>query len=162
MTGASLDEDGNPIEGSSKIEKWCKKYLMPYMKIIKTETLSNGAFIMYFEDRSALSPEKGYSRDWYFYPGNPEKCIDKYGPSTGGLGRCKWGFIFNPANTTSSWKYHYNKGMDPYKVGWDGNKNKLYRGHTYSCETGNGLYCTAIIQDNNWTIPDDYPYKVSY
>lgn len=52
--------------------------------------------------------------------------------------------------------------MDPYKAGWDGNKSSLYRGATHSCETGTGLFCTAIIQDNNWTIPDDYPYKVSY
>ena len=162
LTGASFDEEGNIIEGSSEIEKWCKKYLMPYMKVVRTGTLSNGAFIMYFEDGSALSPDDGYSRDWYFYPGNPEKCIDQYGDDIGGLGKCKWGFIFNPANAESGWKYHYNKGMDPYKAGWDGDKNKLYRGATYSCETGNGLYCTAIIQNNNWTIPDDYPFKVSY
>ena len=46
LTGASFDEEGNIIEGSSEIEKWCKKYLMPYMKVVRTGTLSNGGFIM--------------------------------------------------------------------------------------------------------------------
>ena len=162
LTGAFFDEEGNVIEGSSEIEKWCKKYLIPYMKVVKTDTLSDGAFIMYFADGSALQPETAYSRDWYFYLGNPQKCINRYGTKTGGLGRCKFGFIFNPSGTGTSWKYHYNKGMDPYKVSWDGNNDTLYSGKPASCKNGNGLYCTAIIQNNNWTIPDDYPFKVSY
>lgn len=54
------------------------------------------------------------------------------------------------------------KDMEPYKAGWNGDINKLYEGSTFSCKTGNRHYCTAIIQDNGWKIPDDYPYKVSY
>ena len=60
---------------------------------------------------------------------------------------------------------HYNKGFEPYKVSWDGDINKLYDGSTYACNGSNNNarhYCTAIIQMNNWTIPDDYPFKVSY
>ena len=161
LTGASFDDEGNVIEGSSEIEKWCQKYLIPYMKVVKSETLSDGSFIMYFADGSAFEPEFKYSRDWYFYPGNPLKCIDKYGPGIQGLGICKFAFIFYPVDSAGHWKYHYNKGMEPYKYYWDGDNNKLYRGHAYSCEN-DGLYCTALIQMNNWTIPDDYPFKVSY
>lgn len=45
VKGAELDKDGNPIAGSSNAEKWFNKYLAPYMKIIKTETLADGSYI---------------------------------------------------------------------------------------------------------------------
>lgn len=163
VKGAEIDKDGNIVLGSSNVEIWFNKYLAPYMKIIKTETLSDGSYMVYFADGSALRPEKSYSRDWYFYPGKPEKCMEKYGVSWGKqLGACAFAFIFCPTCEGTGWNYHTGRGMDPYKVGWDGDNKKLYSGYTYSCKTGNRLYCTAILQNNNWKIPDDYPYKVSY
>lgn len=162
VKGAELDKDGKPVPGTSNAEKWFNKYLAPYMKIIKTETLSDGSYMVYFVDGSALRPVAGYSRDWYFYPGKPEKCIQNVGSTGSTLGRCSFMFIFCPTCEGEGWRYHSNKGMDPYKVSWDGNRQKLYTGGTYSCKTGNRHYCTAIIQDNGWKIPYDYPYKVSY
>ena len=60
------------------------------------------------------------------------------------------------------WKYHVNKGVEPYKYNWDGTANNLYNDHLHGCKTGNGAFCTALIQYNGWKIPKDYPYKVSY
>ena len=163
LKGAEKDEEGNIIEGSSAAEKWFNKYLKPYLNLTRTDTLSDGSLMIYFADGSALRPAAGYTRDWYFYPGDPKKCIAKYGESfskSGGI--CLFVFNFYPASSTEQWRYHYKKGMEPYKAGWNGDINKLYEGSTFSCKTGNRHYCTAIIQDNGWKIPDDYPYKVSY
>ncbi len=160
LKGAEFDKDGNPIPGSSPAEKWFNKYLKPYLKVIKTETTSYGALIIYFEDGSALRPNHNWTRDWFFYPGNQKKCEDKKIQ----LGVCRFAFNFYPAVNDESWKYHYNKGFEPYKYEWNGKIESLYNGTGWSCNTtnDNGLYCTAIIQMNGWKIPDDYPYKVSY
>lgn len=162
LKNSEIDGEGNPIEGTNEAEKWFNKYIAPYMVIIKKETLSDGAFLVYFPDGSALRPATDFTRDWYFYPSNPKKCMDMYGVgySPEGLGVCLFAFNFYPISDSHTWKYHYNKGMEPYKCSWTGDKNQLYKGSSYSCDTGSGLYCTAIIQLNNWTIPDDYPRRI--
>ena len=58
------------MPGSSEAEKWFNKYLAPYMKIIKTETLSDGSLMAYFPDGSALRTLSHTTRDWVFFPGN--------------------------------------------------------------------------------------------
>lgn len=163
LKNSDMDENGKPIEGSNEAEKWFRQYLAPYLKISSIKTLSDGAFMVYFPDGSALRPATDFTRDWYFYPGNPNRCQAKYGVGAGkAAGKCMFAFIFNPTAKIGGWEYHYNKGFEPYKVGWDGNLSKLYKGGTHSCGTGNGLYCSAIIQLNGWKIPEDYPFKVSY
>lgn len=165
VAGAELDKDGNPIEGSSDSEKWFNKYLAPYMKIIKIETLSNGTFIIYFPDGSALRPQAHTTRDWSFYPSNPKKCIDTYGINSG-YGICQFAFNFVPTdNVNVDWKYHYNKGFEPWKWCWRGTEQQLKDGCYHGGVEGSttkGIFCTALIQYNRWKIPDDYPYKVSY
>lgn len=164
LEGAQMDEDGNPIEGTSKSEKWFRKYLAPYMKILKIETQKDGSFLVYFPDGSALRPIAATTRDWVFYPGKPDKCIKTYGlqySNTNGI--CSFAFNFMPTVNSEMWKYHYNKGIEPWKWQWDGTRTSLMEG----CKGKNSgsiskQYCTALIQYENWKIPDDYPYKVSY
>ena len=163
LAGADIDDEGNVIPDSSDVEKWFNKYLKPYMKVQKTETLADGSYMIYLSDGSAFRPWASSNRDWYFYPGNPKKCLDKYKLNIHAAnGKCAFTFIFNPGSNSNSWKYHYNKGMEPYKVSWDGDSKKLYEGAKYSCGGNEPHYCTALIQMNGWKIPDDYPYKVSY
>ena len=169
LSGGEIDGDGNVIEGSSQQEKWFRKYLAPYLKTTKIETIKSGnmkgALIVYFPDGSVLRSMPGFMRDWHFFPGNPEKCLkqEQEGRSIHSVnGKCVFIFAFVPNSTSDSWKYHYNKGMEPYKVGWDGDINKLYTGAQFSCNGNEKNYCTALIQMNGWKIPDDYPYKVSY
>ena len=174
LQGAQIDDDGNPIEGSSEAEKWFNKYLAPHLKIVKRETLYDGTFIVYFPDGSALRQlQVNNTRDWSFYPENAKKCIEKYdnASTTGNLnhrkssGICEFPFNFRPNDTSQVWKYHYNKGFEPYKYYWDGKLESLYdssvAGYT-GCNITKRAYCTALIQYNNWKIPDDYPLKVSY
>lgn len=104
LKGAELDKDGNPVAGSSESEKWFKKYLAPYLKITSIETKTDGSFMIYFPDGSALKPSGKNTCDWPFYPGKSDKCIKPFS------------FEFYPADGTSQgWKYHYNKGFEPWK-----------------------------------------------
>ena len=175
LAGADTDEDGNAIEGTSEAEEWFKKYLAPYLKISKIESMkdgvSAGVLLIYFEDGSALrTARRDSTRDWDFIPGNVEKCIGKQKQAFEAWrdtrGKCNFPFNFNPSNTDETWKYHYNKGFEPYKYNWDGNLKTLYNDSSYGCNSTGGSswrqYCTAIIQMNGWKIPDDYPFKVSY
>ena len=164
--GLLTDSEGNPIEGSSKIDIWFQKYLAPHLKIIKKEIDSNGLPTYYFPDGSALSAgEASESRDWTFYIGNPKKCRTKYGNN---MGICAFTFEFYPASIAEDWKFLYNKGFEPVKYKWNGTKEHLYHGNQWACEKitpptmDTAAYCTALIQYNGWKIPDDYPYKVSY
>lgn len=166
LNGAEFDKDGNPVPGSSNQERWFNKYLRPYMKVVKTETLNDeGRFMVYFADGSAMAVSRGdYISDLIFYPGDPVRCLKKYSGRFDSLGKCAFMFYYNPNCTSASCKYHYDKGAEPYKIGWDGEKESLYTHSSYACSKtiGNNHLCTAVIQMNNWKIPDDYPYKVSY
>ena len=162
LPGADIDEEGNPIENSSKAEAWFKKYFIPYLKITRMETTDEGALMVYFPDGSALyTAYTANNRDWRFYPGNVNKCLKEHSPK----GKCVFMFNFFPASKSELWKYHYNKGMEPYKYAWDGQIDTLYKDSSYGCNSSTAsshLYCTAVIQMNGWKIPDDYPFKVSY
>lgn len=167
LAGAEIDKDGNPVPGSSEAEKLFNKYLAPYMKIIKTETLSDGSYIVYFPDVSALRQAAHTTRDWIFLPGgNFQKCDYDNGNS---YGTCMFHFNFYPVSTQPRWKHNYNKGFEPWKYYWDGTKEQLknacYNNQPiYEASNANigRAYCTALIQLNGWKIPKDYPYKVSY
>ena len=162
VKGAEIDKDGNPVPGTSASEKWFNKYLAPYMKILKTKTLSDGSFRVYFADGSALNSRPHTTRDWYFYAGNPEKC-ESLGNK--GYGTCYFAFYYNP--TTSDSRYNSNKSFEPWKYAWDGDierlKNACYNNTPLGDSSVSGKsYCTAVIQLNGWKIPDDYPYRVRY
>ena len=165
------DKDGNPVKGSSTVEKWWNKYMAPYIKTVDIKYDDSGLPIFMFTDGSALKANQvDFMRDWLFYTGNPEKCIAKYGSDTSSRGKCSFSFIFMPggdgasedANNSEGWKYHRNKGFEPYKYNWDGTRNGLINGSYKKCNSSDGTYCTALIQLNGWKIPDDYPFKVSY
>ena len=165
------DKDGNPVKGSSTVEKWWNKYMAPYIKTVDIKYDDSGLPIFMFTDGSALKANQvDFMRDWLFYTGNPEKCIAKYGSDTNSRGKCSFLFIFMPggdgtsedANNSEGWKYHRNKGFEPYKYNWDGTRNGLINGSYKKCNSSDGTYCTALIQLNGWKIPDDYPFKVSY
>ena len=144
------DKDGNPVKGSSTVEKWWNKYMAPYIKTVDIKYDDSGLPIFMFE-----------------------KCIAKYDSDTNSRGKCSFAFIFMPggdgaskdANTSEAWRHHRNKGFEPYKYYWDGTKDGLINGGSYpgtGCNDSKTAYCTALIQYNGWKIPDYYPFKVSY
>ena len=160
--GVDLDEEGKPIEGTAKIDEWFQKYfsnLIVIKKVIKTNGvlryyLSDGSSFQFGNDDTVLT-----SREIVFFTGHPDKCPQD------GYGICKFQFEYYPIDSSTGWKYLYNKGLEPVKVGWDGNRNTLLNDSRIGCNTkarDGAKYCTAIIQLNNWIIPEDYPFKVRY
>lgn len=172
-SGAVIDPDGKPIEGTSEAEKWFMQYIGKYLKIVGKETTDRGMFIVYFEDGSALMQlNHGTTRDWVFYPQKVKRCVERYGYPTsitsGGLGVCAFAFGFVPGKPgqtqteaeATGFGFLYNKGFESYTYAWDGSREFLIE-HCKDNST-KGVYCTMLIQLNNWQIPKDYPHKVSY
>lgn len=165
-SGIELDENGNPIEVTSKIDQWFQKYLASFITIKKSFTF-NGEVTYYLSDGSAFKfsneTDTFSVREIIYYPSGPEKC-KKLGDI---MGVCKFAFEYYPINTNDiNWKYLYNKGLEPKKYAWDGTMNSLYNDSVRGCNQPatsiKRSYCTAIIQLNGWKLPKDYPHKVSY
>ena len=162
--GVELDKDGNPIEGTSKVDQWFNKYLSQFITI-KKKVDKTGYVLYYLPDGSAFSlgvAGQPSLRDMRFYPGDPERCT---GERILTSGTCSFGFEYYPISTSPSWRFLYNKGLEPSKFEWDGTLNDLYNDMERGCAhygQSNGAYCTALIQSNGWKIPKDYPRKVRY
>lgn len=72
-------------------------------------------------------------------------------------GKRNFTFGFWPNESNTGFKYHKNKGVEPYLAWWDGKEKSLYNSSKYGCNsTANRMYCAAVIQHNNWTIPKNY------
>ncbi len=140
------DEDAEVkecIEGTETSLIWYNKYLAQYIKTQKIETTlssSNAVGIfVYFLDGSAV----GISGDgWNFYVDAAD--IGKIDNSKDS----KYGTKVFPFYFYS----HTEEGFQPF--------DSKSQNPIYSCDsTGNGANCTKVIADNNWKIPDDYPFK---
>ncbi len=161
-SGVDLDEDGKPILETSKIDQWFKKYLSRFI-VLERKSDTSGRVLYYLSDGTAFqlgTKDNPSLRDIYFYPGNPDKCQGGNFDSLKGI--CVFNFEYMPISKNFSWKYHYDKGVEPAKYNWDGTLNKLFNDNERGCATANGVYCTALIQYNGWKIPKDYPKKVRY
>ena len=164
------DKQGNIIEGSIQSEKWFNKYLKPYLKVRKIYSEGEYSFITFY-DGSQFSLWKDNHIDFTFYPlGNYKKCFKS---SNMGKGTCAFVFSFHPTNSRNS--HLYNKGIEPYywisdkddeDLPWEDvdDEYQLIKDYCYGVskpENTNGqMFCTALIQLNNWKIPDDYPYTL--
>ena len=161
----SNKEDGDSFVNQNDLSAAnFQKYLAPYITIVSTkEVTTNNEILMlyYLADGSAFSFAATHNRDIYFYPKNPEKCL--LNTKNIRRGKCEFVFNFKPDDAGETWKYLYNKGMEPYLYDWDGDINSLYSGKRYSCDkNGEGHYCTAIIFKNGWKIPQNYPRRISF
>ena len=160
--GVDLDENGNPIEETAKIDIWFQKYLSDFI-VIKKKIKTTGVTRYYLSDGSSFQfGSDGVvftSREIIFYPGNPDKC-----PSDG-FGICKFEFELCPNCLGEKWKYLYNRGLEPCKFEWDGTREWLLeqcRNKVTDDVTHGSRFCSTLIQYDNWEIADDYPYKVAY
>jgi len=162
------DEEGNIISyDKSPAEEWYNKYLKGYLKVLKVEKASDQicTIKLYFADGS-LATASGAS--WYFYPNakdyqstlNEDKGVQVI--SKEDVGKTHFTFFWKPSNTSEAGKYHYDKGLEPYLWGWDGNINTLKNRSDIGCNvnaTNEGAFCTQLIKMNGWKIPKDYPFK---
>ena len=149
-------------------EAWIKKYIIPYMNVVKTDTIrvvSENYFTVYFSDGSAAAMATSNGRDWFFFPGNPERCVSS-SPTRhykDFVGRCAFAFFYNPVpKSTGDGFVQWN--FEPYMASWDGKENSLKNHSTYGCNENSSwsAFCTRWIQYNGWKIPKDYPFRVKY
>ena len=166
----------------STTEYW-NKYFNNYIKtvkVIQSNNLGSGraGTIAYFSDGSLMIMKDGY--DIIFYPDAKNFDINKsiVDNDDGSVDRPDRGtksfaFTFFPNPTSTNYT---GKGIEPYrslacttitnsegkqeKVCNDLSRDDLLNNTTYGCNDSSlKTYCTALIQENGWKIPDDYPFR---
>ncbi len=163
-----VDEDGNQDRTQeSKMVPWFNKYIKPYINALDATVDPNlyvGRVLVKFPDGSAAIIG---NQSWYFFPEakdyktsldtNNKVIVDQ-----SQVGTKVFTFFFKPNDKISTYKYHYKKGVEPYKCGWNGKREMLLNEDSVGCKehvTNERAYCTALIQMNGWKIPKDYPLK---
>lgn len=163
--GYEEDEDGNEDTSKSKVLPWFEKYLKPYLQLTeyKVDGNSEGKVLTYFTDGSLLLVS---SSSFVFYPNAKDyERVENEGivsRNTNMSGTKYFTFFFYPWDNSNNNKYHFNKGVEPYKHDWDGTKEMLLNNGTIGCKenvSNERAYCTALIQMNGWKIPKDYPLR---
>lgn len=179
--------DGIPQENSTLIdcETWYNIYLKDYLKTTHVEhfddKFQNTA--AWFADGSVMVIKSGY--DIYFYPFGKDFDRDTFyiADESGSYSRSPdmgvkfFVFSFRPGSSVDSDEAHKGKGVEPYRyirctteTGSDGIEEKICKPLTrdellnnseFGCNKTSTVhaYCTALIQENGWKIPDYYPFK---
>ena len=153
-----VDEDGNSLN-----QVWVDRYLRKYLNILKEEDLKkgDGKILYYLTDGGAFMNAGSNGRDWFFFPGNPKRCLEKYKYNVQKIaGICGFPFYYNPANTSKNLRA---REFAPYGMNaWDGKESSLYDHSSFGCSENSewGGFCTLLIQFNGWKIPKDYPFKI--
>ena len=167
LVNHSYGDDGKQISKTEQISSSFELYLAPYLsielrrKVIYTNQSSNTLY--YLSDGSAFMYNYTQNRDIYYYPKAPDKCLKRNYKER--AGRCEFLFNFVPSPSIANdpaWNYLKNRGLEPYKYNWDGNPAKLYNTSQGCNNDKGGALCTAIIQYNDWQIPQDYPREIRY
>lgn len=162
-----LDDAGNVIATpTTNVLEWFNKYLAPYLKTAKVEKFESdrdGKLAVYFNDGSLVFIG---GSSWYFYPDSKDFLTNDYDDNYTDVykpdcGKKFFTFYFNPATrNNTSYKYHKDKGVEPYMGFWDGTVEDLKNDSVTGCRedaSSERAFCTKLIQLNNWKIPDDYP-----
>ncbi len=154
--------DGN--DNDNNVE-WFKKYLEPYLQTLKVEIDNNNFVLIYFTDGSmVLMRRAGTTYNYFPYAKKYEALKEEFSDitsianSTKILGKDSFLFAFMSNSPQIGWEYHKNKGLEPYR--WHSGNTLDLKSGSYGCtKTGHKQYCTAVIQENNWKIPKDYPVR---
>lgn len=161
-------------------KKWYNRYFNDFLNTIHVEhfTDAGGAnTAAYFEDGSLMVIKDGY--DIFFYPFAKDFSKEKFtevaedGTRTRpDNGRKFFAFSFQPGRKGVQATHYKGKGIEPYRTLDCSMKDdeiicntltrkELLTNGTHGCNSKSQFksYCTALIQENNWEIPDDYPFK---
>ena len=160
------DDEGNK-DTSKPVPniEYFNKYYAPYIVTTKVETVDKSHLIkVYFLDGSIATFTPASIKFWPngkdFSTMEQQNGTLRDDPKYNGIKY--FTFYFNPTKNTDSNKYHYSKGVEPYKYDWDGTEEMLLTKSDIGCKeivSNERAYCTALIQMNGWKIPKDYPLK---
>lgn len=157
-------------------EKFIEKYFAPYLNKVDIKEIKGSTYSylgIYFSDGSLLlvknsshtssegttTANTGMHEDYYFYPSAKNFDLTTF-DNRSCCGKSCFAFRFSPNLEEAG---HYKKGFEPYKhLPQQLSESILLNHSTYGCKEGiaTPLYCTALIQLNGWTIPENYPFKV--
>ena len=165
-----IKDDANNVIATptTNVLEWFNKYFVPYVQTARVEKLEkdrDGKLAVYFNDGSLVLIG---GSSWFFYPESNDFRTFDYDDNYTDIDKSDCGikfftFYFNPAtNNDDSYKFHKNKGVEPYMGFWDGTLDDLKNNSRTGCRenvTSERAFCTKLIQLNNWKIPDDYPVK---
>ena len=147
----------------NEVEDWFNSTIGKHLEILKTvktrnRTNTNDVLLIYLKDGSVLGVTN-YIYDMQFYVNSN---------AIGGAqdGKTYFAFRFNPVllsqqnneQSQKDLKYSLKPTFEPYSNYWNGTREQLIDGHTYSCAK-NHSFCAKLIQYDGWKISKDYPVK---
>ena len=139
------------------VEDWFKSTIGKHLNILKIEPNSNQrGILVYFNSGGVLYIENCiYDMKFYLNQNAIKKSQD---------GKDAFQFRFNPivfshqSSSDSDFAYVLNKAFEPYATYWDGTREQLIDGHSFSCAK-NHAFCAKLIQYDGWKISKDYPIR---
>ena len=165
------------LNNTANCKSYYENYILPYIQYLKIkEFQAAGGYniAIYLNDGTVLvGKNTSDGVDYYFFPNAKDFNSDTFGIYVDGpqspeslirkdCGIKYFAFRFAPASQDTRDKFHLNKGFEPYKYELTEVTKETLTNGQYACSKDNQIkiWCTALIQLNNWKIPDDYPFKL--
>ena len=128
-------------------EDFVRKYFAPYLKHLKIDSYGgdDGKHYgrMYFADGSSVRVNKGDCMDFHFDTNGDKK------PNKTGFDQ----FVFLACDTTAS-VWCTQKGWCTYHKASITTREQAYQ----ECKQ-NAMYCSVLLEYDNWEFKEDYPYN---
>ena len=151
----------SPTCSINEVENWFNSTIGKYIETLKTGKTKNKTddiLLIYLKDGSILGVTN-YIYDMFFY-------VNSDAISNARSGKNYFLFRFNPIllshqnneETQKDLKYALKPTFEPYSTYWNGTREQLIDGHSFSCAQ-NHAFCAKLIQYDGWKISKDYPVK---
>ena len=151
----------SPTCSINEVENWFNSTIGKHLETLKTGKTKNKTddiLLIYLKDGSILGVTN-YVYDMVFYV-NSDAISNKQS------GKNYFLFRFNPIllshqnneEAQKDLKYSLKPTFEPYSNYWNGTREQLIDGHSFSCAQ-NHAFCAKLIQYDGWKISKDYPVK---
>ena len=153
----------SPTCSINEVENWFNSTIGKHLETLKTgkiknKTNTNDILLIYLKDGSILGVTN-YIYDMVFY-------VNSDAISNAQSGKNYFLFRFNPIllshqnneEAQKDLKYSLKPTFEPYSNYWNGTREQLIDGHSFSCAQ-NHAFCAKLIQYDGWKISKDYPVK---
>ena len=153
----------SPTCSINEVENWFNSTIGKHLETLKTGKIKNKTntydiLLIYLKDGSILGVTN-YIYDMFFY-------VNSDAISNARSGKNYFLFRFNPIllshqnneEAQKDLKYSLKPTFEPYSNYWNGTREQLIDGHSFSCAQ-NHAFCAKLIQYDGWKISKDYPVK---
>ena len=151
----------SPTCSINEVENWFNSTIGKHIETLKTgenKTNTDDILLIYLKDGSILGVTN-YIYDMVFY-------VNSDAISNAQSGKNYFLFRFNPIllshqnneEAQKDLKYSLKPTFEPYSNYWNGTREQLIDGHSFSCAQ-NHAFCAKLIQYDGWKISKDYPVK---